>query len=647
MYSQFTIIFIIPLVMSLVLTPAIISLAKYAGAMDIPNERKVHKFPIPRLGGLAIYLSFFISLVIGLYLNPDLNFINPSTGIMLLVSLTLVLILGIWDDIKQISPGKKFIGQWLAATIVYLAGFRISAITSPFDLELMNLGIFDYPATILWIVGITNAFNLIDGLDGLASGIALIASLTIFSLSIMREDMTSAFLSMLLVGATLGFLRYNFNRAKIFLGDSGSLFIGFTLAILSMMSTTKGSTAFSILIPILTLGLPIMDTLLSMVRRSLRSIVSDTEDSKPLAKKLVSMFYPDKGHIHHQLMSFGLSDRKVVIILYTVSVIFSVGAFAVTIANTIIAIPILIIIGLATFLGVSQLGYKEMALLRNGTLLPIYEKPFFRSSFFHGFLDLVSIAFAFGIVHYLTSIMTQAEFLDDKSFYKNLAIISGTQFSVLFFGGIYKLTMKQIGLGDLLKILKVIIVAVFFTWLVFSIVNQSFSYLNLSFILLNFYLLITFILGGRLLFSILSYLSHNDDRNGRRKVLVYGPGTDGINILKKITENSSFNIFPVGILDDDPYLLGKRINGFKILGSHWNLPQILKTIAVDEILIFNDNLQQEVIRRLVKIANTHRIKIRYTKIGLEELQPFNLKSKYNQQIFAFDKSETSMQNMMH
>lgn len=646
MIFQYISIFTIPLLLSLVLTPYIISLAKYAGAMDIPNERKVHKFPIPRLGGLAIYLSFFISLVLCIYFNPTINFLNPSTGIMLLVSLTLVLILGIWDDIKQISPGKKLIGQWLAATIVYLAGFRISAITSPFDLELMNLGIFDYPATILWIVGITNAFNLIDGLDGLASGIALIASLTIFSLSLMREDLTSAFLSLLLVGATLGFLRYNFNKARIFLGDSGSLFIGFALAILSMMSATKGSTAFSILIPILTLGLPIMDTLLSMVRRSMRSMVSDNEASKPFAKKLVSIFYPDKGHIHHQLMSFGISDRKVVIILYVVSIIFSVGAFAVTIANTIIAIPILIIIGLATFLGVNQLGYKEMALLRNGTLLPIYEKPFFKSSLFHGFLDLFSIALAFGITFYLT-FTHQSDIVFDYTFYKNLAIIAGTQFSVLFFGGIYKLTMKQLGFGDLLKIVKVIIVSVFFTWLIFSLVYQSFSYLSLSFILLNFYLLITFVLGGRLLFNILNYLSYSDDPNGRKKVLVYGAGADGLKIIEQITKNSYYNIFPVGILDDDPHLLGKRINGFKILGSHWNLPQILKTTPVDEILVFNDNLQQEVIKRLVKIANTHRIKIRYPKIGLEELQPYHMNAKYKQQIFVFDKSEPSMQKMMH
>ncbi len=646
MLSQFIIIFTIPLLMSLVLTPAIISLAKYAGAMDIPNERKVHKFPIPRLGGLVIYLSFFISLVLCIYFNPTINFINPSTGIMLLVSLTLVLILGIWDDIKQISPGRKFIGQWLAATIVYLAGFRISAITSPFDLELMNLGIFDYPATILWIVGITNAFNLIDGLDGLASGIALIASLTIFTLSLMRDDLTSSFLSLLLVGATLGFLRYNFNKAKIFLGDSGSLFIGFALAILSMMSATKGSTAFSIIVPILILGLPIMDTLLSMLRRSMRSIVGNNEDSRPFIKKVVSIFYPDKGHVHHQLMSFGISDRKVVIILYVVSIIFSVGAFAVTIANTIIAIPILIIIGLATFLGVSQLGYKEMALLRNGTFLPIYEKPFFKSSLFHGFLDLGSISLAFGITLYLT-LTNQSDFVYNIAFYKNLAIIAGIQFSVFFFGGIYKLTMKQLGLGDLLKIVKVITVSVFFTWIIFSLVYQSFSYLNLGFILLNFYLLITFVLGGRLLFNILNYLSNNGDPNGRKKVLVYGAGADGLKIIEQITKDSSYNIFPVGILDDDPHLLGKRINGFKILGSHWNLQQILKTTAVDEILVFNDNLQQEVIKRLVKIANAHRIKIRYPKIGLEEIQPYHMSAKYNQQIFAFDKSESSIRNMVH
>ena len=180
--------------------------AKSVSSMDQPNERKIHTHPIPRLGGIAIYISFFISLVIALYLdgptNP-LSSMDSHVGIMLVLSLTIVLILGIWDDIRSISPGRKILGQLVAATIVYFSGFRISAITHPLNLDLLNLGIFDYPVTMLWIVGITNAFNLIDGLDGLAPGIALIVSLTISSISFLKGDITTAVMALLLAGAVL------------------------------------------------------------------------------------------------------------------------------------------------------------------------------------------------------------------------------------------------------------------------------------------------------------------------------------------------------------------------------------------------------------------------------------------------------------
>src|SRR5689334_4906029 len=267
MIYQLYVMFVIPLVLSLILTPLVIRLAKRIGAIDQPNERKVHKFPIPRLGGVAIYASFLLSLVLYFYINPALrpfSLMEPHTGVMLAASLTLVVILGIWDDVRQLTPGKKFFFQFLAAAMVYAAGFRISSITHPFSANLLHLGWFDFPATILWIVLITNAFNLIDGLDGLASGVAFIVSLTICTISFIQGDLATAMLALLLAGSVLGFLRYNFNGARIFLGDSGSLFLGFSLAILSMVSSTKGSTAFSMMVPMLALGLPIMDMMLSM-----------------------------------------------------------------------------------------------------------------------------------------------------------------------------------------------------------------------------------------------------------------------------------------------------------------------------------------------------------------------------------------------
>jgi UDP-GlcNAc:undecaprenyl-phosphate GlcNAc-1-phosphate transferase len=297
MAYQFYIIFAIPLIVALAITPMVIWFATRVGALDQPNERKIHKYPIPRLGGIAIYISFFVSLVFLLSLDPALHafsFMNPHDTLMLVLSLTIVLILGIWDDLRQLRPGQKFLGQFIAGTIVYLAGFKISSITYPFGSFPLNLSFFDYPVTLLWIVGITNAFNLIDGLDGLASGVAFIVSLTIFTISYLTGSPIIAMMALILAGAVLGFLPYNFNKARIFLGDSGSLFIGFTLAILSIKSSTKGSTAFSMIVPMLTLGLPIMDTLLSMTRRLLKSLFPNPQKPDTFLRKILTMFLPDR-----------------------------------------------------------------------------------------------------------------------------------------------------------------------------------------------------------------------------------------------------------------------------------------------------------------------------------------------------------------
>src|SRR3990172_741143 len=397
MFAQYIII-LVPIGLSLFFTPLVISYATRVGAIDQPNERKVHNQPIPRLGGIAIYISFFLSLVLAMYINPDINALagmSPYHGVMLVISLTLVLFLGICDDLKPLSPGKKFIGQVLAASIVYMAGFRISAITHPLSPSLLDLGFLAYPLTIVWIVGITNAFNLIDGLDGLASGVALIVSVTIFAISLIRNDATTAMMAILMAGALIGFLRYNFQGARIFLGDSGSLFIGFTLAILSMQSSTKGSTAFAIIVPMLALGLPIMDTFLSMVRRLVKSILPANGKSLGLRGKISTMFNPDRGHIHHQLVARGFSHKKVVLLLYLVSCLFGLGAFAVTFTNNFGASLIIAAIAIATFVGIRQLRYREMAVLRNGLFLPMYEWPIFRNSVFLSFLDLVIILASF------------------------------------------------------------------------------------------------------------------------------------------------------------------------------------------------------------------------------------------------------------
>lgn len=621
MIFQLYIIFVIPLVLSLMLTPFVIRFAKKVGAIDQPNERKVHTYPIPRLGGLAIYMSFFLSLLLYTYFDLALHpfsSMHPHTGVMLVISLTIVLILGIWDDVRQLTPGRKFLGQFLAAAIVYAAGFRISSITHPLGADILNLGVFDFPATIIWIVGITNAFNLIDGLDGLASGVAFIVSITISTISFMKGDMTTGMMALLLAGAVLGFLRYNFNGARIFLGDSGSLFIGFSLAILSMQSSTKSSAVFSILVPVLALGLPIMDTLLSMTRRLLRSIFPDEEAPKSLFRKLVVMFLPDRGHIHHQLIARGLSHRNVVLLLYVVSCLFGVGAFAVTVTNNLGATPLLFTIAVATFIGVSQLRYKEMAVLRNGALLPLYEWPLVNSSFFQGFLDLGFMIIAYSGAYYF-SFRSQGSVDLDYLFFQRLTIICAIQLIVFYFGGLYKGTFRQLGMGDLIKIFKATVFAIIITWTVVAFLPAPWNTLNLTLLILDFYFLLSLVLGARISFHVLNYLSKREHQIGKKNVLIYGAGAQGVLMIQQILTDERLNFCPVGFIDDNPQLEGKRLNGYTVFGGHWKLQRLVNTLRIDELIISSDDVRPRVLARVLETCRARGITIRRPKVLLEEI----------------------------
>lgn len=296
------IFFIITMAISTIATPLIRKIAIHNKIMDIPkDDRRVHNRPVPLLGGLAIYISVIIGMLIR-YNHMSL----PYWGIIL--GSTVIVIGGFLDDKRELKPMYKLLFQISAVIIVMLCGVKIDIITNPFSgtklfLDLKYLSI---PLTVLWIVGITNAFNLIDGLDGLSTGIGLIASVTLFIISILNGRVNTAVLTAILSGALLGFLPYNFNPASIFLGDTGSQLIGFLLAVISIEGAIKSATAFSLAVPILTFGLPIYDTLFAIVRRKI--------NGKPIAEG-------DKGHVHHRLLSLGFSQKKVVLIMYAASVL--------------------------------------------------------------------------------------------------------------------------------------------------------------------------------------------------------------------------------------------------------------------------------------------------------------------------------------
>ena len=314
-------------------TPGVVKLADYLGAVDLPGTRKAHETPTPRIGGLAVFLGFVSGLTFAAYATGNLWHI-PQPGVYwrgLALAATALLVVGLIDDLWGLSFRWKFAAQILAAAYVWQCGFRIELVTHPLGGGL-ELGTLSFPLTVLWIVAITNAVNLIDGLDGLASGIALITTLAVGVIAFAGGQLGMTAVSVTLAGALVGFLRYNFNPAHIFLGDSGSLFLGFVLAVSSVRGSQKAPTVVAIVVPLLVLGLPLLDTTFAVLPRIYRlgnlGLHSDENAIRYVLANFNQVFMPDRGHIHHRLIDMGLSHRGAVLSLYGVGGLFALAAFA-------------------------------------------------------------------------------------------------------------------------------------------------------------------------------------------------------------------------------------------------------------------------------------------------------------------------------
>src|SRR5690606_35565722 len=264
-------------VASILITPLVKKLAIRFNITDQPNHRKIHQKAMPRLGGLAIYLSFIIGLIVS---QQDSPYIWPIT-----IGSLIIMVTGILDDAFDLRPKYKLIGQLLAALVVIRGGLDVEFINLPFGGQL-NFGYLTIPLTILWIVGITNATNLIDGLDGLAAGVSSIALITLSIMAFLQGDIFVVTIAMMLLGSTLGFLIYTFHPAKIFMGDSGALFLGFMISVLAMLGF-KNVTVVSLVIPIIILGVPISDTFFAIIRRLI--------NKRPLSAA-------DQHHLHHRII---------------------------------------------------------------------------------------------------------------------------------------------------------------------------------------------------------------------------------------------------------------------------------------------------------------------------------------------------------
>lgn len=332
-----------------VLTPLVRKAALRYGLLDHAlTSRKIHGRPIPRLGGVAIVLAFYAPLVALFFTSSDVGrrfYANPDRALGLFAGGLAIAALGIYDDLRGSGAAKKFAVQFAVAAFIYWIGFRIDHLANPFGAEI-DLGWLGLPFTLLWIAGVINAMNLIDGLDGLAGGVALIAIATTFAFSVTRGEPLMILFTAALAGSVLGFLFYNFNPASIFMGDTGSMFLGFVLATTAIQTGQKSSTAVAIVVPIIALGVPIADTLLAMVRRAARG---------------VPMFSADRGHIHHRILATGLSHRQTVLVLYGASVLLGGVALTLSFSTARQATYVLLALAALGYLALRRLGFFNLA----------------------------------------------------------------------------------------------------------------------------------------------------------------------------------------------------------------------------------------------------------------------------------------------
>lgn len=313
----YSLTFILALLIALIATPVSMKLAKKWGAIAYPGGRHVHSRPIPRLGGIALYAAFWLATV---FIQVwDKSYALDSSSVIqiwgLFIGSTLILLIGIWDDIREIRPAVKLLGQIAAAAVLLGFGFSMDPISLPIIQEInfasLGLGAIGYILMLFWVVSLVNTVNISDGLDGLASGICLMVALLLFWSANRIYQVPAALMMLALAGALLGFLVFNFPPARVFMGDSGSMFLGYIIGGLSIMGLLKTATILGLVFPLLILGMPVTDLTFAIIRRKLRG---------------QSMATADRGHLHHRLLDAGLTQRQAVLSMYGISACFGISA---------------------------------------------------------------------------------------------------------------------------------------------------------------------------------------------------------------------------------------------------------------------------------------------------------------------------------
>ena len=599
--------------LSFVLTPLARRLALRVGAVDQPGPRKMHLHPTPRLGGLAVVASAcVVAALVQFVNNPGLHKFDPRLLTGLALGVLPVLFVSIWDDIRPLRVLPRFLAQFAGAGVALLYGIQLGPRVHIFALDL-SIGWLAAPISLLWIVGVTNAFNIVDGLDGLSAGLALIAAFSLVGVGLMTGRIALASISVILAGALTGFLPYNLFPARIFLGDTGSTAVGFWLACLALRGGSTLSAGMAILVPILVIGVPLTETLVSMVRRFVRRI----------EKRGGGLFSADREHIHHRLVASGITQRRAVILLYSAGVV-AAGAALVSLFLTTQAAAVLVVTVLAAAaIGITRLNYDEFALVRRGVVLRIYDAPVLKKAFFPVFFDiaLVAISIYAAIVLKtddwgLVSSRTRALQL--------LEVLPITTILTFWALRLYRGSWRNASIADFTRSSAAAVCACVLGFLVCRAVLREPPRATLFAIQALVFLFL--VNGSRASYRLLSHWNLRALREGE-PVLLYGAGLGGTLALREILSNPSWGMRPVGFIDDDPERTGREVNGYPVIGTLSDLRKTIGEREVRSVVVASPKIDLEHLGELERICRAAGVRVSKFRIEFVDMDPVKVLEK--------------------
>ncbi len=606
---KYIIVFFTSLVVAWLLIPLVKRMAPYLGLVDEPSERRIHKIPIPRCGGIAVFLATHIALVV-VFLGPWKNLAGSiqieEWGLLFAGSLILLLV-GLFDDRFEMRAWFKLLGQLGVAGLMFMGGFTFEAF-----LHISLPWIVNFGATLFWFVLLMNAFNLIDGIDGACAGLGLIASAGLAGMLFSLHQPSDALVLIALAGACLGFLRYNFSPASIFLGDCGSMFIGFLLAAVSLKANVKQSMMVALLVPLLAVGIPVFDVIMAVWRRLARKLISMIRKDQLSCK----VFGPDLDHIHHKLIRGGMSQRKAAISLYVAAVfvcLIALGATAMASNRT-----ALLMVGMIVVLHVVV---RQLAQVELWTTTQVVLQGMRRPR------SIVSLLVAMGWDLLFFILATQFVFEGVFSFSVTLSLMAVCvmiPFMTIYFYGIYKTVWTRSRISQLLVLSLQLFAGEILAFVALLWITDL-SHIELFMALLFHALIVAIGIVGaraslRLVRDLNAWLRCSTGSEHDLKTLILGAGENAILYLRQASfedqQKAARKI--VGLVDDNPVLYHKVVYGYSVLGNFSQLEALIQKHNINEV-IFTHHYSPALREGVFSLKKKYNLLIREFVFSIQDL----------------------------